>query len=263
MTQHKTETRVAIVTGGTRGIGRGIVKAFHDEGYRVLVCARREPDAPIRDGQREAVFMACDVRDPDQVEAVIQRAVAEFGRIDVLINNAGGTPATDVTTASPRFHRSIIELNLLAPLTFAVAANRVMQQQLEGGSIVFISSVAAAYPEVEAISYAAAKAGVDTLSVGLAKALAPKVRVNTVTVGLVATPDSAEFYSDDAEKRVATRIPMGRMGTPADVGTACLLLCDERATYITGANLACHGGRQSPYVVEPVLEPVVEATVDR
>lgn len=244
-----SEEKAVIVTGGTRGIGRGIVTAFHGEGYRVLVCARREPDGPIRDGDRQAIFMACDVRDPEQVDAVIARARAEFGRIDVLINNAGGTPATDVTTASPRFHRSIVELNLLAPLTFAVAANRVMQAQQSGGSIVFISSVAAVYPEVEAISYAAAKAGIDTLSVGLAKALAPKVRVNTVTVGLVATPDSAAFYSEDAEKAVAGRIPMGRMGTPADVAGACLLLCDARAAYITGANLACHGGRQNPYVV--------------
>jgi NAD(P)-dependent dehydrogenase (short-subunit alcohol dehydrogenase family) len=245
-----TQERTAIVTGGTRGIGRGIVKAFHDEGFRVLVCARREPEAPIRDGDREASFLACDVRDPEQVDAVIERAASEFGRLDVLVNNAGGTPATDVTTASPRFHRSIIDLNLLAPLTFSIAANRVMQTQPQGGSIIFISSVAASYPEVEAISYAAAKAGVDTLSVGLAKALAPKVRVNTVTVGLVATPDSAEFYSEDAETAVAGQIPLGRMGTPADVGGACLLLCDDRAAYITGANLACHGGRQSPYVVE-------------
>jgi len=244
-----SEQKSVIVTGGTRGIGRGIVTAFHEAGYRVLVCARREPDAPIRDGDREALFMTCDVRDPDQVDAVIARARDEFGRIDVLVNNAGGTPATDVTTASPRFHRSIVDLNLLAPLTFAVAANRVMQTQPTGGTILFISSVAADYPEVEAISYAAAKAGVDTLSVGLAKALAPKVRVNTVTVGLVATPDSSAFYSEDAEKQVAGQIPMGRMGTPADVAVACLLLCDERAGFITGANLACHGGRQSPYVV--------------
>ena len=120
----------------------------------------------------------------------------------------------------------------------------------EGGSIVFISSVAAIYPEVEAISYAAAKAGVDALSVGLAKAFAPEVRVNTVTVGLVATPKAAVFYSEDAEALVADQIPMGRMATPADVGGACLLLCDGRAGYITGANLACHGGRQNPYVVE-------------
>jgi len=245
-----SQEKAVIVTGGTRGIGRGIVTAFHEEGYRVLVCARREPDAPIRDGDREALFMICDVRDPEQVDAVIERAVSEFGRIDVLVNNAGGTPATDVTTASPRFHRSIVDLNLLAPLTFAISANRVMQEQEAGGSIVFISSVAATYPEVEAISYAAAKAGVDTMSVGLAKALAPKVRVNTVTVGLVATPDSSAFYSEDAEKAVSGEIPMGRMGTPADVAGACLLLCDDRAGYITGANLACHGGRQNPYVVD-------------
>lgn len=243
-----SEDKAVIVTGGTRGIGRGIVRGFHEAGYRVLACARREPDAPLRDGEREAAFMACDVRDADQVEAVVERAREIFGRLDVLINNAGGTPASDVTTASPRFHRSIVELNMLSPLTFSMAANRVMQEQERGGSIVFISSVAASLPEVEAVSYAAAKAGLDTMCIGLAKALAPKVRVNTVTVGLVATPDSAQFYTEDAEKKLAFRIPMGRMGTPADVAGACLLLCDERAAYITGANLACHGGRQTPWV---------------
>lgn len=239
-----------IVTGGTRGIGRGIVTAFHNEGYRVLVCARREPEEPLRDGDREAIFMACDVRDPEQVDAVCARAQTEFGRLDVLINNAGGTPASDVATASPRFHKSIVDLNFLAPLTFSVAANRIMQTQTQGGSIVFISSVAAIYPQVEAISYAASKAAVDTMSVGLAKAFAPRVRVNTVTVGLVATPDSAVFYSESAESALAGEIPMGRMATPEDVAGACLLLCEDRAAYITGANLACHGGRQDPYVVD-------------
>jgi NAD(P)-dependent dehydrogenase (short-subunit alcohol dehydrogenase family) len=122
-----------------------------------------------------------------------------------------------------------------------------MQEQPHGGSIVFISSVASRFPQLEGVSYAAAKAGLDSLSVGLAKALAPRVRVNTVTVGLVATPDSAQFYTDDADANVAATIPMGRMGTPEDVAGACLLLCDERAAYITGANLACHGGRQTPW----------------
>lgn len=247
--KYNSSNTSAIVTGGTRGIGRGIVTAFHNAGYNVLVCARREPEEPLVDGDREALFMTADVRDPEHVEAVIARANEEFGRLDVLINNAGGTPVADVTTASPRFHRSIVDLNMLAPLTFSVAANRVMQEQEQGGSIVFISSVAAMFPEAEAVSYAAAKAGLDALSIGLSKALAPKVRVNTVTVGLVATPDSAQFYTDNADVNVASRIPMQRMGTPEDVANACLLLCDsERAAFITGANLACHGGRQTPWV---------------
>jgi NAD(P)-dependent dehydrogenase (short-subunit alcohol dehydrogenase family) len=242
-----SDARAVVVTGGTRGIGRGIVRRFHEAGYRVLTCARQEPEQPLRDGDREALFMAADVRDPEHVEAVIARAHEEFGRLDVLINNAGGTPSVDMTTASPRFHRSIVELNMLAPLTFSIAANRIMQEQPQGGSILFISSVASHFPDVTTISYAASKAGLETISVGLAKLLAPRVRVNTVTVGLVATPDSADFYTDDAQGKVADKIPMRRMATPEDVGDACLLLCDERAAYITGANLSCHGGRQNPW----------------
>ena len=114
-----SEEKAAIVTGGTRGIGRGIVRGFQEAGYRVLVCARSEPEEPLRDGGREATFMTCDVRDSEQVDAVVARAQQDFGRLDVLINNAGGTPSSDVTTTSPRFNRAIVELNMLAPLTFS------------------------------------------------------------------------------------------------------------------------------------------------
>jgi len=242
-----SDQKAVVITGGTRGIGRGIVRRFHEAGYRVLTCARREPEEPLRDGDSEALFMTCDVRDPEHVAAVIARARDEFGRLDVLVNNAGGTPGTDIMTASPRFHRSIVDLNMLAPLTFAVEANRVMQEQERGGSIVFISSVASHFPDITTISYAAAKAGLETISVGLAKTFAPRVRVNTVTVGLVDTPDSGEYYTDESGDQVADKIPMQRMATPEDVGDACLMLCDERSSYITGANLACHGGRQNPW----------------
>ena len=179
---------------------------------------------------------------------MVARAQSEFGRLDVLVNNAGGTPAYDITTASPRLHSKIVELNLLAPLTFSVAANRVMQEQAGGGSIVFISSVAADAPDISAISYAAAKAGLNTLSVGLSKALAPRVRVNTVTVGLVLTPDSGDFYGGVSDEDLARAIPLGRFATPADVASACVFLSDEGSGYITGANLECHGGRPSPWV---------------
>jgi NAD(P)-dependent dehydrogenase (short-subunit alcohol dehydrogenase family) len=239
--------KVVIVTGGTRGIGRGIVERFHEEGAHVAVCARRDPEKPLRDGDREAFFQTIDVRDPDQAESFVAAVREHYGRLDILINNAGGTPTSDVTTASPRFHRSIVDLNLLAPMTFSVLANRVMQEQDSGGSILFISSVAAQHPNPETAAYCAAKAGIDTLSAALAQGFAPKVRVNTITVGLVTTPDSGQFYG---ESGVDSLIPMGRMGTTRDVADACLLLSDpQRASWITGANLECHGGRKTPWLI--------------
>jgi len=241
------EDKVVIVTGGTRGIGRGIVRRFHEQGARVAVCARREPEQALRDGDREALFRAIDVRDAEQCEGFVDEVRASWGRIDVLVNNAGGTPSSDLATASPRFHRAIVELNLLAPLTLSVLANRVMQEQEQGGSILFISSVAAQHPNPESAAYCASKAGIDTLSAALAEGFAPKVRVNTISVGLVQTPDAEEF---DGEEGVADRLPMQRMGTPEDVANACLLLADdERAAWITGAKLECHGGRRTPFMV--------------
>ena len=239
--------KVVIVTGGGRGVGLGITERFLGAGADVLICGRNEPEAiPESDG-RKALFVAGDVREVEQIEAVVQFAKEHFGRVDVLVNNAGGAPEADAATVSPRFSESIIRLNLIAPLNFAQQANLVMREQELGGTIVNIASVSGLRPSPGTAAYGAAKAGLASLTQSLAVEWAPKVRVNTVTVGLVATPDSAQFYTDDADANVASRVPMGRMGTPADVAGACLLLCDERAAYITGANLACHGGRQTPW----------------
>src|SRR5262245_51263285 len=107
--------KVVIVTGGCQGIGRGIATRFLGEGAEVVVCARHPPAAPVSNGARAATFIAADVREPDQVAAVVQGTVERFGRVDLLVNNAGGSPPADAATASPRFSASIINLNLVAP----------------------------------------------------------------------------------------------------------------------------------------------------
>jgi len=139
--------RAVVVTGGTRGIGAGIARAFLDAGADVLVCGRSEPAGPIRaGGGRSAVCTRADVRDPAQAHRLIREAANSFGRVDVVVSNAGGAPYAEAATASPRLHAKIIELNLIAPLHIAQSANAVMQDQADGGSIIMIGSVSGVRP---------------------------------------------------------------------------------------------------------------------
>jgi len=233
--------RAVVVTGGTRGIGAGIALAFLAAGANVLVCARHEPEVASA-----AQFFLADVREPEQAAALISTALDRFGRLDVVINNAGGAPPVAAATASPRLHAKIIELNLTAPLHVSQAANSVMQQA-DGGSIIMISSVSGTRPSPGTAAYGAAKAGLTHLAVSLAMEWAPKVRVNTVVVGLVGTENSAVHYGGpDAMAAAAATVPLGRMATPDDVAQACLFLASPRASHITGASLLVHGGGERP-----------------
>src|SRR5580658_6402973 len=152
--------RVVVVTGGTKGVGKGIALRFLGAGARVVVCGRTAPAEAVRSPSgHEATFVAADVRDVEAVDAVVTRAMDEHGRIDVLVNNAGGSPPADAATASPRFSTSIIALNLVAPLVFSQRVNAVMQKQADGGSIVNIASVSGLRASPGTAAYGAAKAG--------------------------------------------------------------------------------------------------------
>ncbi|HEX5614675.1 MAG TPA: SDR family NAD(P)-dependent oxidoreductase, partial [Acidimicrobiia bacterium] len=154
--------RVVLVTGGTRGVGRGIAERFGAAGARVFTCGRTAPD------HDDAEFLAADVRDPDAVEALVGTVVERAGRLDVLVNNAGGAPPSDTATVSARFSRSIIELNLVAPLVCAQRANQQMQRQDDGGVILNIASVSGVRPSPNTAAYGAAKAGLLNLTETLA-----------------------------------------------------------------------------------------------
>jgi NAD(P)-dependent dehydrogenase (short-subunit alcohol dehydrogenase family) len=197
------------------------------------------------------VFLAADVRDPDAVDALVTEIVARLGRLDVLVNNAGGSPSVDSATVSPKFSRSIIELNLLAPLVCAQRANVVMQTQAEGGAIVNIASVSGMRPSPGTAAYGAAKAGLLNLTQTLAVDYAPKVRVNAVSAGLIRTEQSHLHYGDEAGiAAVGATVPLGRMGSPDDIASACLYLASPLAAYVSGANLTVHGGGERPAYLE-------------
>ncbi len=234
--------RAVLVTGGSRGIGAGIARRFLAAGAEVLTCARHEPS-----GTSGPHFVTADVRDPEQVRRLVDTALDRFGRLDVVVNNAGGAPYVPAADASPGFHAKVIELNLVAPLHVAQRANEAMRGQPEGGSIVMIGSVSGTRPSPGTAAYGAAKAGLHQLATSLAVEWAPKVRVNSVVVGPVGTESAHLHYGDaDGVAAVDRTVPMGRMATPDDVADACLYLASPLARYVTGAALTVHGGGEWP-----------------
>src|SRR6185436_13239172 len=178
------------------------------------ICARHPPQGDVEGGGKKSLFVAADVREPAQIDEVVGFTVARFSRLDVLVNNAGGSPRCDAATASPRFSAAIIALNLTGPLHFAQRVNRQMQAQPEGGVIVNIASVSGTRPSPGTAAYGAAKAGLLSLTQSLAVEWAPKVRVNAVIAGPILTEKAALHYGDDGGEAVAATIPMGRLGTP-------------------------------------------------
>jgi NAD(P)-dependent dehydrogenase (short-subunit alcohol dehydrogenase family) len=234
--------RVVLVTGGVRGVGAGISAVFAAQGATVVTCARRTVEGLPYE------FHPCDVRDDDAVKALIDAVVARHGRLDVVVNNAGGSPYVPAAESSAKFSRKIIELNLLAPLSVSTHANAVMQTQVGGGSIVNITSVSGRRPTPGTAPYGAAKAGMESITSTLAVEWAPKVRVNSVVVGMVETEQSELFYGDaDSIAAISRNVPLGRLGKPTDVGWAAAFLASDAASYVSGASLEVHGGGEPPH----------------
>jgi NAD(P)-dependent dehydrogenase (short-subunit alcohol dehydrogenase family) len=233
--------RVVLVTGGVRGVGAGISSVFAAQGATVITCARRAVEGlPFE-------FHACDVRDEDSVARLIDTIKERHGRLDVLVNNAGGSPYALAAEATHNFHRKIVELNVLAPLLVSQRANALMQEQSNGGSIVNVCSVSGRRPTPGTAAYGVAKAGLENLTLTLAVEWAPKVRVNAVVVGMVETEQSELFYGDaESIARVAATVPLGRLAQPSDIGWAAAFLTSNLASYISGATLEVHGGGEPP-----------------
>lgn len=243
--------RVALVTGGSRGIGRGIAAVLVEAGATVVTCGR----SPVDDAVPGTEHVIGDVCDADVVQAMIASVVADHGALDIVVNNAGGAPYALAADSSPRLDDKVLALNLSAVLTVSKAANAIMQQQAGGGAIVNISSVSALRPSPGTASYGAAKAGVDSLTRSLAVEWGPRVRVNSIDVGLCRTEQTADHYGDDATvAAVEATIPLGRMAEPEEIGRVAAFLASDLASYVSGATLACHGGGEPPVFLHVVTK---------
>ncbi len=259
MDELRFDGQAVIVTGGCRGIGRGIARRFAEAGAHVLVCCRNQPES-LPEG---VAFVAADVREPEQIDAAIAACIERFGTVDVLVNNAGGAPPADSATASPRFTAGIIALNLTAPIVFAQRANAVMQGQEHGGTIVNIASVSGVRPSPSTLAYGAAKAGLLNATQTMGVEFAPKVRVNAVIVGLVVTEQAHLFYGDEAGiAAVGATVPLGRMADPSDVADVCVFLASPLARYVNGAEILVHGGGEKPAYIEAVQSTAGTPTAD-
>lgn len=226
-----------VVTGGTRGVGAGIARAFAEAGARVLTCARRPPEHAVSGVE----FAPVDLRDPPAVRAFF----AALPRLDVLVNNAGGTPYRLLADADAERHAKVVELNLITPLTASLAAYEHLRRSR--GSVVMVGSISGTRPSPGSAAYGAAKAGLANLAASMAVEWAPDVRVNTLVVGMVRTELSALHYGGlDGVAAVSRTVPLGRLADPADVGAAAVFLASDAAAYITGASLHVHGGGERP-----------------
>jgi 3-oxoacyl-[acyl-carrier protein] reductase len=232
---------VAVVTGAGRGIGEGIAKVLAGAGAAVVCAARRANEvervaAEIVAAGGRAVAAPTDVTDPAALDALAERAVAEFGGLDIWVNNAGGSPLQAPLTQLPVAEwNATIALNLSA-IFFAVRT--AMKHLRDGGRIVNVSSVASQDVFVGSGHYSAAKAGVNMLTKTLAHELGPKVRINAVLPGFVPTEvmmKALQLGQDDLPTlEKSLNLPAGRLGRPEDLGAAVLYLCSPASEWVTG-----------------------------
>lgn len=239
--------KTALVTGASRGIGRAVALALAEAGADVAVNyvgreqSAEETAAAIRALGRRAVAIRADVSDAAQVEWMIQRVVEEFGRLDVLVNNAGITRDNLLIRMKEDEFNAVIDTNLKGVFHCTKAAARVMLRQ-RGGRIVNISSVVGVTGNVGQANYAAAKAGVIGLTKACARELAGKgITVNCVAPGFIET-DMTEKLSDEQKARLLSQIPLGRFGAAEDVARVVRFLASDEASYMTGQTIHVDGG---------------------
>jgi NAD(P)-dependent dehydrogenase (short-subunit alcohol dehydrogenase family) len=240
--------RVALVTGGTRGLGRAIVRTLAQAGADVIVASRKQDACEaaaeeVRQLGRRAFAHVCHVGHWDEIDRLVQDSYAEFGRIDVLVNNAGlAPPYPSPEGVTEELWDKTLGVNLKGPFRLTSLVGARMHEG-DGGSIVNISSIGGVRPTHDILPYAAAKAGLNALTVGFADALGPKVRVNAIMPGPFRT-DISRHWNHDAFQERAKTFPLRRMGEVEELACAVLYFASDASSFTTGAVLAVDGGAQ-------------------
>lgn len=237
--------KIVIVTGAGRGIGKGLALGFAEAGANIVVAARTVAEieavaAEIRQMGRKALAVPTDVRQSDQINNMVQKTLDEFGRIDVLINNAGGSFVVMAMDMSENAWDSIVRENLKPVFLCSKIVGKVMLDQKKG-NIINISSGAGEGASPGLCAYGASKAGVINLTRTLALEWAPHVRVNCIAPGAIETPGLRATSSAQLDGAVAN-IPLGRMGQPEDIATAAIYLASDAAEWVTGITIDVDGG---------------------
>jgi 3-oxoacyl-[acyl-carrier protein] reductase len=239
-------SRVALVTGSSQGIGLAIARSFVAAGASVVLNGRKEgplEEAAARLGDEggDVLAVRADVRDWEQVAAMVGRAVERFGTVDVLVNNAGGNFAAALEDVTPNGWRAVVDSNLTSVFYCAKACFPVFREA-GGGAIVNIGSVSASFAHPDRAPYGAAKAGVQALTMSMAYEWARYgIRVNCVAPGAIGT-EASRFSDPEIQVEAAAEIPVGRVGAPAEVADACLFLASAGAAFVTGTTLVVDGG---------------------
>lgn len=258
----RLKDKVAMVTGAGQGIGLACAEALAREGARVLLTdlkeeAIRGEASRLEQGGAKAAWMVCDVTRRDHVNRAVARAVSEFGRLDVMIANAGIVHAAEFLELDEADFDRVLAVNLKGVFLAGQAAARQMVKQGAGGVIVNMSSVNAVLAIPNQVPYAVSKGAVNQLTKVMAVALAPHgIRVNGIGPGTILTElaRTAVLGNAEAERKILSRTPLGRMGEPAEIASVAVFLASDEASYITGQTLYPDGGRLALNYTVPVVE---------
>lgn len=238
--------RVALVTGGSRGLGREMVLAFAAAGADVAIASRNADTCcrvvvELEALGRRAFVHPCHVGHWDELPGLVDAVYDEFGRLDVLVNNAGKSPLyDDLSDVSEKLYDAVLDLNLKGPFRLSVLAAARMAEA-GGGCIINISSTAALRPDPGVVPYAAAKAGLNAMTVAMAQSFAPTVRVNAIIPGPFAT-DVSTHWTEQTRASLTGHTALGRVGQPHEIAGAALYLASDAASYTTGSLLTVDGG---------------------
>ena len=241
-----SDSKVAIITGASRGIGLAIARALGEAGYNLAICATSEASVggaaeKLSDIGVEVLPRVVNVTDGEAVQAFVQEVAKHFGRLDVLVNNAGITRDNLSMRMKSEEWQSVIDTNLSSVFYASQAALKPMMRA-KGGRIINISSVVASMGNPGQMNYCASKGGIDAMTRSLAREIGSRnITVNAIAPGFIAT-DMTDELGDEAKAALASQVPLGRLGSPEDIASTVLFLAGEGGGYITGHVLHVNGG---------------------